>query len=54
VVFQAGSHCCGVPQPSACSAPHGSRLVIAGWVQLFSLMEGEGLPDLHAPPRAAR
>ena len=32
-------------------APDGSRLVIAGWVQLFSLMEGEGLPSLLAPPR---
>jgi hypothetical protein len=27
-------------------------LVVAGWVQLFSLMEGEGLPGLLAPPRA--
>jgi Tol biopolymer transport system component len=34
-------------------APDGSRLVLAGWVQLFSLMEGEGLPGLFAPPRAA-
>jgi eukaryotic-like serine/threonine-protein kinase len=34
-------------------APDGSRLVVAGWVQLFSLMEGEGLPGLLAPPRAA-
>jgi Tol biopolymer transport system component len=34
-------------------APYGSRLVVAGWVQLFSLMEGEGLPGLLAPPRAA-
>jgi Tol biopolymer transport system component len=34
-------------------APDGSRLVVAGWVQLFSLMEGEGLPGLFAPPRAA-
>jgi serine/threonine protein kinase len=33
-------------------APDGSRLVVAGWVQLFSLMEGEGLPGLLAPPRA--
>jgi Tol biopolymer transport system component len=32
-------------------APDGSRLVIAGWVQLFSLMEAEGLPGLLAPPR---
>jgi eukaryotic-like serine/threonine-protein kinase len=32
-------------------APDGSRLVVAGWVQLFSLMEGEGLPGLLAPPR---
>ena len=31
-------------------APDGSRLVVAGWVQLFSLMEGEGLPG---PPRPA-
>jgi len=29
----------------------GSRLVIAGWVQLFSLMEAEGVPGLLAPPR---
>ena len=33
-------------------APDGSRLALAGWVQLFSLMEGEGLPGLLAPPRA--
>jgi len=33
-------------------APDGSRLVLAGWLQLFSLMEGEGLPGLLAPPRA--
>jgi serine/threonine protein kinase/Tol biopolymer transport system component len=32
-------------------APDGSRLVVAGWVQLFSLMEGGGLPGLLAPPR---
>ena len=32
-------------------APDGSRLVIAGWVQLFSLMEAEGIPGLLAPPR---
>jgi hypothetical protein len=32
-------------------APDGSRLVIAGWVQLFSLMEAQGLPGLLAPPR---
>ncbi len=32
-------------------APDGSRLVIAGWVQLFSLMEAEGLAGLLAPPR---
>ena len=32
-------------------APDGSRLVIAGWVQLFSLMEAEGLGGLLAPPR---
>jgi Tol biopolymer transport system component len=32
-------------------APDGSRLVVAGWVQLFSLMEAEGLPGLLAPPR---
>jgi Tol biopolymer transport system component len=31
-------------------APDGSRLVIAGWVQLFSLMEAEGLAGLLAPP----
>ena len=29
----------------------GGRLVIAGWVQLFSLMEAEGVPGLLAPPR---
>jgi Tol biopolymer transport system component len=29
----------------------GTRLVIAGWVQLFSLMEAEGVPGLFAPPR---
>jgi serine/threonine protein kinase len=34
-------------------APDGSRMVVAGWVQLFSLMEGEGLPDLFAPPRGS-
>jgi Tol biopolymer transport system component len=33
-------------------APDASRLVVASWVQLFSLMEGEGLPGLLAPPRA--
>ena len=33
-------------------APDGSRLALAGWVQLFSLMEGEGLAGLLAPPRA--
>jgi serine/threonine protein kinase len=33
-------------------APDGSHMVMAGWVQLFSLMEGEGLPGLLAPPRA--
>jgi hypothetical protein len=27
--------------------------VLAGWLQIFSLMEGEGLPGLFAPPRAA-
>ncbi len=32
-------------------APDGSRLVIAGWVQLFSLMEAEGIAGLLAPPR---
>ena len=32
-------------------APDGSRLVVAGWVQLFSLMQAEGLPGLLAPPR---
>ncbi len=32
-------------------APDGSHMVTAGWVQLFSLMEGEGLPGLLAPPR---
>jgi Tol biopolymer transport system component len=35
-------------------APDGSRLVVAGWVQLFSLMEAERLPGLLAPPRGAR
>jgi Tol biopolymer transport system component len=34
-------------------APDASRLVVAGWVQLFSLMGGEGLPGLLAPPRSA-
>jgi Tol biopolymer transport system component len=29
----------------------GTRLVIAGWVQLFSLMEAEGVPGLLAPSR---
>jgi Tol biopolymer transport system component len=33
-------------------APDGSRLVVAGWLQLFSLMEAEGLKGLLAPPRA--
>jgi Tol biopolymer transport system component len=33
-------------------SPDGTRLVIAGWVQLFSLMEAERLPGLLAPPRA--
>jgi Tol biopolymer transport system component len=32
-------------------SPDGSKLVLAGWVQLFSLMEGEGIPGLLAPPR---
>jgi Tol biopolymer transport system component len=32
-------------------APDGSRLVVAGWVQLFSLMEADGLAGLLAPPR---
>jgi Tol biopolymer transport system component len=32
-------------------APDGSHMVIAGWLQLFSLMEGEGLAGLLAPPR---
>jgi len=31
-------------------APDGSGLVIAGWVQLFSLMEAEGISGLLAPP----
>ena len=35
-------------------APDGSRLVLAGWVQLFSLMEADRLPGLLAPPRGAR
>ncbi len=35
-------------------APDGSRLVVAGWVQLFSLMEAEGLAGLLAPPRVLR
>jgi Tol biopolymer transport system component len=34
-------------------APDGSRLVVAGWLQLFSLMEAEGLTGLTAPERAA-
>ena len=33
-------------------SPDGTRLVVAGWVQLFSLMEAERLPGLLAPPRA--
>jgi Tol biopolymer transport system component len=33
--------------------PDGSRMVLAGWVQIFSLMEAEGLPGLLAPPRGA-
>ena len=32
-------------------SPDGRRLVIAGWQQLFSLMEGQGLPGLLAPRR---
>ena len=32
-------------------APDGSRLVVAGWVQLFSLMEADHLPGLLTPPR---
>jgi eukaryotic-like serine/threonine-protein kinase len=36
-------------------SPDGTRLVVAGWVQLFSLMEAERLPGLLAPlPRGAR
>ena len=35
-------------------APDGSRLVVAGWLQLFSLMEAEGLKGLLAPPRPPR
>ena len=35
-------------------APDGSRLVVAGWLQLFSLMEAEGLQGLLAPPRRPR
>ncbi len=35
-------------------APDGSRLVLAGWVQLFSLMEADRLPGLLAPPRGSR
>jgi serine/threonine protein kinase len=30
-------------------SPDGTRLVVAGWVQLFSLMEAERLPGLLAP-----
>jgi hypothetical protein len=35
-------------------APDGARLVLAGWLQIFSLMEGEGLSGLPRPasPRA--
>jgi eukaryotic-like serine/threonine-protein kinase len=33
--------------------PDGSRMVLAGWVQIFSLMEAEGLPGLLAPPRGS-
>ena len=32
----------------------GTRVVLAGWVQLFSLMECDGVDGLLAPPRAAR
>jgi len=32
-------------------SPDGRRLVVAGWQQLFSLMEGQGLPGLLAPRR---
>jgi len=32
-------------------APDGTRLVVAGWVQLFSLMEADHLPGLLTPPR---
>ncbi len=32
-------------------SPDGQRVVIAGWQQLFSLMEGQGLPGLLAPRR---
>jgi serine/threonine protein kinase len=32
-------------------APDGSRIVIAGWVQLFSLMAAEEVPGLLAPAR---
>jgi Tol biopolymer transport system component len=35
-------------------SPDGSRVVIAGWVQLFSLMQAEGLPGLIKPPGSAR
>ena len=35
-------------------SPDGSRLVVAGWLQLFSLMEAEGLKGLLTPPRAPR
>jgi hypothetical protein len=32
-------------------SPDAASIVLAGWVQLFSLMEGEGFPGLLAPPR---
>jgi hypothetical protein len=32
-------------------APDGAHVVIAGWVQLFSLMAAEDVPGLLAPPR---
>jgi Tol biopolymer transport system component len=35
-------------------SPDGASIVLAGWVQLFSLMEGEGFPGRLAPPRGVQ
>jgi Tol biopolymer transport system component len=34
-------------------SPDAKHLALAGWVQLFSLMEGDGLAGLLVPPRGA-